>query len=437
VNETGSVAAGHVVGGRFKIERLLGKGGMGEVYAARHVTTGREVAIKMIRGEGEEQRRRFLREAKTATAIEHPNVIEVYDVFEDEDGTPVMVMELLHGETFAAYRERAGALRVHEAAAVLLPVIDALMTAHAKGIVHRDLKPDNVFLAVPRKGGAKVPKLLDFGIAKVLDPASLETQGGQTNTGSLLGTPHYMAFEQAMSEKVIDTRTDVWAMGVIVFEALCGRRPLEFNSLGQMYVAFLQTSVPSIRDVVTGLPKDLADVLDRCLQKRREDRLEKLDPLHQVLSRYLDPKVPGANAGGGVVPALPATPTDTASAMSTSVRPRRSRLAVGTAALIVLALGGITAAFFATRGGRPPGTATATAPPPPTISATAPETMTVAAPPPPTVTPTVASVQPSATASTRPKIHLVGAPGPSVSVQPSVTASTPAPQKGIVEKLPY
>ncbi|KYG07299.1 protein kinase, partial [Sorangium cellulosum] len=302
----GSFPAGKVVAGHFRIERLIGRGGMGEVYAARNLGTGRDVALKVVRGVADaSQTRRFLREARAATAIHHPNVIEVLDVFEDDDHTPVMVMELLRGEPLSALRRRRGALLLHEAARLLSPVAAALRAAHDKGIVHRDLKPDNIFLSEPQAGGC-VPKVLDFGIAKVLDPTSIsaETHGANTSTGSILGTPHYMSFEQAMSEKDIDHRADIWAMGVILFEALTGRRPLEFETLGEMYTAFLQREVPSIRSAVPDLPADVADVLDRCLRKRREDRLDDLGPLIEVLGRHADPASPGALAGGKVVGAL-------------------------------------------------------------------------------------------------------------------------------------
>ena len=147
--ERGSLPPGALVGGRFKVEGLIGRGGMGEVYAARHATTGKEVALKLIHtaaGSSKEHVRRFMREARAATAIQHPNVIEVFDVFEDADGTPVMVMELLKGEPFSDFRERAGALELHQVSETLLPAVRALQAAHDKGIVHRDLKPDNVFL---------------------------------------------------------------------------------------------------------------------------------------------------------------------------------------------------------------------------------------------------------------------------------------------------
>jgi len=241
-DDTGSFAPGETLGGRFHISRLIGKGGMGEVYAATNKKTGREVALKVIKSAEitAERNRRFLREAKAATAIAHPNVIDVLDVFEDDSGAPVMVMELLEGESLSSLLRRLGKLPLAAVAALLAPVADALKAAHDKGIVHRDLKPDNIFLA--KLGDAVAPKILDFGIAKVVDPAAIiaETQGGATNTGSILGTPHYMSLEQAMSEKDIDARADIWAFGVILFEALAGRRPLEFENLGQMYTLMLQ-----------------------------------------------------------------------------------------------------------------------------------------------------------------------------------------------------
>ena len=288
VEARGSVPEGALVGGRFRVERLIGRGGMGEVYAARHVTTGKEVALKLIHavsGSGGDEVRRFMREARAATAIEHPNVIEVFDVFEDTDGTPVMVMELLKGEPFSACLERAGALKLYEVAAIFLPAIHALKAAHEKGIVHRDLKPDNVFLAPSAAG--RTTKLLDFGIAKVLDPMKLgsDTRGQETSTGSILGTPHYMSYEQAMSDKHIDQRADIWARGVILFEALTGRRPVMFDSLGQMYASFLQGTVPSIREFLPDLPDDVAKVLDHCLVKTQEHRLDELGPLIEILEK--------------------------------------------------------------------------------------------------------------------------------------------------------
>jgi eukaryotic-like serine/threonine-protein kinase len=306
-----SLSPGAFVAGRFRIERLIGRGGMGEVYAARHVTTGKEVALKLIHysvgtgASGQEQTRRFMREARAATAIQHPNVIEVFDVFVDTDGTPVMVMELLKGETFADYRTRVGAMTLHDTATLLLPAVEALQAAHEKGIVHRDLKPDNIFLAETPAGRAT--KLLDFGIAKVLDPTKLgsDTEGPTTRTNSMLGTPYYMSFEQAMSDKNIDPRTDIWSMGVILFEALTGRRPMEFDTLGAMYTAFLQGTIPSLHATAPDVPEEVCRVIDLCLRRDRDARLPDLRPLIEVLRRYTDVRISGALSGGRVVSVMP------------------------------------------------------------------------------------------------------------------------------------
>ncbi|WP_437318343.1 serine/threonine-protein kinase [Sorangium sp. So ce385] len=416
----GSFPAGKVIAGRFRIERLIGRGGMGEVYAARNLGTGRDVALKVVRGVADAaQTRRFLREARAAAAIQHPNVIEVLDVFEGDDHTPVMVMELLRGEPLSALRRQRGALHLHEAARLLVPVAAALRAAHDKGIVHRDLKPDNIFLSEPQAGGC-VPKVLDFGIAKVLDPASIssETHGGNTSTGSILGTPHYMSFEQAMSEKDIDHRADIWAMGVILFEALTGRRPLEFETLGEMYTAFLQREVPSIRSAVPDLPADVADVLDRCLRKRREDRLADLGPLIEVLGRHADPASPGALAGGKVVGALAplAAPPRPAAPAAVTDRggPARSLRRAGAGAALLAALG--VAAFVALR--RPP----ADAPAPPVSASAAAE----GAPAPPVSASAAAEGAPAPPASASAATAGARAPGPALPPPPTPSAAAPA-----------
>lgn len=356
------IEEGDVIAGRYEVERLLGAGGMGAVYAARNQNSGRMVALKVIKAEVDpslDQRRRFLREAKAATAIRHPNVIEVLDVFEDADGTLVMVMELLEGETLKDYRRRAGAVTLHEAARIFVPVAEALAAAHGRGIVHRDLKPENIFLA--EKDGQTVPTVVDFGIAKVLDPKTLsgETHGQETATGSLLGTPHYMSYEQAMSDKDIDQRADVWAVGVMLFELMTGRRPIEFENLGEMYTAFITGTVPSIRDWVVDLPADAAEVVDRCLVKQRAGRLDDLAPLVEVLRRYLDPEAPGGTAGGVQLrePPRPAgtplgpTPSSTASLEGFARGPERPSRWSWAAAAVAIA-GGVAATVFLVTGPR-------------------------------------------------------------------------------------
>ncbi|HVJ17023.1 MAG TPA: serine/threonine-protein kinase, partial [Polyangiaceae bacterium] len=206
---------GSLVAGRYRLEHHLGEGGMGTVWAAQHTVTRRSVAMKFLRDSMRTRgdlRQRFLREAATASSLKHPNVVEIIDVFDLEDSTPVMVMELLHGETLGKKLARDERLSVEETAAVMLPVISAVGTAHAHGIVHRDLKPENLFLE--ESGDSSRIKVLDFGIAKLTAEHILERGHSAllTDTGSMLGTPCYMAPEQASGEHPVDQRADVWSL---------------------------------------------------------------------------------------------------------------------------------------------------------------------------------------------------------------------------------
>jgi serine/threonine-protein kinase len=266
---------------------------MGEVYAATHLGTGSQVALKLVirRGDSSDQHaRRFLREARAATAVEHENVVRVQDVFEDEaSGSPVMVMELLRGESLREYEERLGTMPFRLACRVFLEIARALEAAHEKGIVHRDVKPDNIFLANVGEERLSV-KVLDFGIAKVLDPGQLafNTEGPSTRAGALIGTPAYMSREQVMGETSIDERTDVWSFGVTMVEALCGRRPLSYGNYPQAVEAFVRGVVPPVRELLPDLPHDLADVLDRCLRIPCAERIRRLEPVIRVLRHHIE-----------------------------------------------------------------------------------------------------------------------------------------------------
>src|SRR5882724_5232926 len=187
-------AAGMVVAKRYRLDRLLGEGGMGVVWAATHTVTRRSVAMKFLRGEtrgmSQDLRQRFLREARAASAVRHPNVVTITDVFELDDETPVMVMDLLVGETLGQKLARETKLTLEQTAAILLPVVSAVGTAHALGIIHRDLKPDNIFIVEGTPPGGAV-RVLDFGIAKVIElEGEGESTGLITDTGAILGTPN-------------------------------------------------------------------------------------------------------------------------------------------------------------------------------------------------------------------------------------------------------
>jgi serine/threonine protein kinase len=278
--------SGAAIAGRYRLQKQLGHGGMGSVWEATHLVTRRLVAIKFLRATlagRPEMHRRFLREARAAAAVDHPNVVEIYDVFELEDATPVMVMALLRGETFGRRLARETTLSLEDTLGVLLPVISAVGTAHALGIVHRDLKPENIFLA--REEKSTVVKVLDFGIAK-LSTGDEMLDSVFTVTGTMLGTPHYMAPEQGFGEKDVDHRADIWSIGAMLYEALTGGRPVEGNNLGQVLKRFLTSGITPISALVPDLPEEVASLVMRMLARERSERPADLREVHAVLTKY-------------------------------------------------------------------------------------------------------------------------------------------------------
>ncbi len=289
-----SAAAGIVLGGRYRLERSLGQGGIGVVWEAADSVTGGRVAIKTIRPElvaREDMRRRLMREAKAAAAISHPNLVRIHEVISGPDSAPALVMELLEGESLEARLTRQGKLSLAETASVLLPVFVALRALHAKGIVHRDLKPANIFLArAPgTDAGAVEVKLLDFGLVKWVDPSqALGLSQSLTASGAQVGTPYYMAPEQVLGEATVDQRADVFAAGVVLFECLAGARPTEAATKAQVFKKTLTGTFQSLAEAVPALPPEVAAVVDRMLAKDPEQRLPDLGPAIELLARYTD-----------------------------------------------------------------------------------------------------------------------------------------------------
>jgi serine/threonine-protein kinase len=282
------LAPGSIVAGRFVLDRRLGEGGMGVVWAATHAVTRKVVALKVLKPDkaGDETlRRRFVREARAASAVVHPNIIEIRDVIELDDGAPAMVMDLLEGESLGARLERDGVLGLDVLAPIMAQVTSAVGTAHAAGVVHRDLKPDNIFL-VPDGRGVSV-RVLDFGIAKLLPaPGEVAVGAGLTTTGVILGTPYYMAPEQHFGERDIDCRADVWALGVILYQCLSGRRPTEAENVGQILRRLASGTIVPLREVATGVPEDVAELVDRMLDRERSRRPASLVEAHALMTRY-------------------------------------------------------------------------------------------------------------------------------------------------------
>jgi serine/threonine protein kinase len=283
-----------LVAKRYRLERRLGEGGMGIVWAATHTITRKSFALKFLKSSlepNDESRRRFIREARVAATIDHPNVVGVLDVFELENGTPVMVMDLLSGETLGQRLARERALSLAQTAAIVLPVVSAVGTAHALGIVHRDLKPENIFLTDETSAGAV--KVLDFGVAKLGESAKSAGESElSTGTGALLGTAAYMAPEQALAERDVDHRADVWALGVILYECLAGTRPLKGTTVGQVVAQMLGDGIEPLAEVAPDLPRDVTDLVSSMLSRTRSARPRSLRTVADVLARYASVAVP-------------------------------------------------------------------------------------------------------------------------------------------------
>lgn len=240
--------AGTVLAGRYRLVRLVGRGGMGSVWEGEHLTLHTPVALKLINpGSADERARaRFLREAQAAAGLRSPHVVQIFD-YGVHETTPYMVMELLAGETLAARLEREGRLSPAMTLEFTTHVIRAVARAHEAELVHRDLKPENIFIVASDAG--EVLKVLDFGIAKAMADDSVDVR---TRTGAIVGTPFYMSPEQLMASSRVDGRADLWSIAVIVYECLLGRRPFAGESLAEIVVAVMTGAppVPSAHGVV-------------------------------------------------------------------------------------------------------------------------------------------------------------------------------------------
>ncbi len=265
---------------QYKIIDLIGEGGMGAVYEALDESLDRHVAIKTLLSEvaqDPESRKRFFREGKAAAKLRHPHVVEVYGVG-IEDEIPYLVMELLNGESFAAMLDRETQIPTERVIDILLPVISALVIAHQEGVIHRDLKPDNIFLQKTR-AKTMVPKLLDFGISKVTGAHNSRI----THTSSLMGTPYYMSPEQARGGKDIDAQIDQWSMGVILYEALAGERPITGDTVLEILHRIATMPIKPLGVAVPHVSPELAGVVMRALDREPAKRWPSMSALGHAL----------------------------------------------------------------------------------------------------------------------------------------------------------
>ena len=279
--------SGDVIAGKYALERIIGQGGMGAVFAARHVKLGHAVAIKVMLADrqNEEAARRFMNEGRASAHIQNEHVVRIFDI-DEEHGYAYMVLELLQGEDLAQVLEAQGRLAAHVAVGYVIQALDGVRQAHALGIVHRDLKPSNLFLARSQNGNVVV-KVLDFGISKARGASSLDmAPHQQTSTAAMLGSPLYMSPEQLRSSKNVDARADIWAMGVILYELLTGQVPFEGETLGALFSAILETDAPRVSARVHDVPAGLDAIVTRCLQRRPDDRFASAAELEEQLAPF-------------------------------------------------------------------------------------------------------------------------------------------------------
>jgi serine/threonine-protein kinase len=343
---------GQILDGKYRVGRLLGEGGMGAVYVAEHLHIGKKLAIKFLHPQfanDAEVVRRFHQEARAAAAVGHKGIIDIHDIGQAVDGSPYLVMELLSGESLHATLDREHRLSVGFAASVAINVLSALAAAHRRGIVHRDIKPDNIFLEQTLASMPSV-KLLDFGISKMSELGSTYA----TRTGMAMGTPHYMAPEQARGESGLDQRVDIWAMGVILYESLTGKLPFDAPNYNAMIVKVLTEAPAPPRQIRPEVPEPLEAVILRALSRDRNARYPRCEALIESLLPFAEDG-PSATQDTGVVastapapsiqPAVApsiATPKAWEKYSSVALPPSRGRQLVVTGLIVAgIAVGGL------------------------------------------------------------------------------------------------
>jgi serine/threonine-protein kinase len=280
-----------VIRGRYRLESMIGEGGMASVWRAKDLTLARSVAVKLLFARDDRDRSaltaRFLREARIAASVQHRNVIQIVDFGTTEDDVPFMVMELLQGEPLSGKMHRERRLSVADVLQIGSLTLRGLSAVHSAGIIHRDLKPDNIYLK--RENTAVYPKILDFGISRSVEPQSGRRSALTTREGMIIGTPEYMSPEQARGVRDIDPRTDLYSMGVILYEALSGRLPFYSENVGDLIIQVVTGTAPKLHDLDPQIPLELSNVIARAMARARDDRFPTAaamqDALHEAASK--------------------------------------------------------------------------------------------------------------------------------------------------------
>ncbi|WP_437288236.1 serine/threonine-protein kinase [Sorangium sp. So ce406] len=311
---------GDVLRGKYRIVRVIGAGGMGAVLEAHHLVLDQRVAIKLVLPEAAKRDGsvpRFLREARAASSLRSEHVARVLDVDTLDGGLPYLVMDLLEGTDLSARLRAEGPLPIEEACEMGVQICEGLSEAHARGIVHRDIKPGNLFV-VRRADGSPLVKVLDFGIAKLVAPADEISADSLTSQNALVGSPLYMSPEQMRSSRAVDMRSDIWSLGVALYQALSGKLPFEAETFGALILLVTQELPAPLASLRAGLPEALSRSIMRCLERRPEDRWQDVAQLAAALAPFAParcrPLVERAQAtlaaasGRGSLPSAPQAP---------------------------------------------------------------------------------------------------------------------------------
>jgi serine/threonine protein kinase len=298
--------------GQYRVTKKLGEGGMGAVYGAEHALLGRKAAIKMLLptlSSNQEIVQRFFNEARAATAIADPGIVQIFDFGYHTDGSAYIVMEYLEGEPLDSRLKRLGRLNPFDALRIMRQASSSLAAAHSRGIIHRDLKPENIFLVADREvAGGERPKLLDFGIAKLTNDAESKVK---THTAAIMGTPMYMSPEQCRGAGAVDARSDVYALGCVLYHLIVGKTPFDGEGVGEIIASHLREPPPVPSQQLPGLPPELDALILRCLQKQPDQRFQSANELADNIGWLLGasgqpsqpPHVPSGQYG------TPTTPT--------------------------------------------------------------------------------------------------------------------------------
>jgi serine/threonine-protein kinase len=437
-----------ILDGKYRVDRVIGMGGMGVVMQATHVAIGQRVAFKFllpsVARDHDDSSERFLREARAAANVRGDHVVRVMDVGRLENGTPYMLMEYLDGSDLAEHLAHAGPLPIATSVDWVLQACEAIAEAHAAGIIHRDLKPSNLFLA-HRADASTTLKVLDFGISKTI---STDVSGSDTLTkpGAFLGSPLYMSPEQIRSSTRVDARSDVWALGIILYELLTGAPMFTGPSYSAICAAVASDPAPRLRRVLPSAPEGLEAAILRCVEKQVENRFDSVGELARAIAPFGSP---GATASaervvrflrrGGITlrgpgPPAPQLPSAAGVAITVVDRPvfRRPVRRAVIAAVAVLAVAAGLLVFRATRSRRVDSGAASAAP---SVAQTAMATATAETPPPSTGTSPASDAlaipaPPSSSASPGPSLHPASGVPPLTGGHPKRGAPSPSTAPG-------